>query len=88
MFKLKFQNGLVKLVDKLKGPGWSQMYGFCEFFQNLNRFWTLLCAKMYQQKLNLRSKCETLLRIYTELSYVFLGFSKKSSYISSKIEIK
>lgn len=31
VFKLKFQNGFVKLVDKLEGSGWSQMNGFREF---------------------------------------------------------
>jgi len=32
VFKLKFQNGFVKLVDKLEGSGWSQMNGFREVF--------------------------------------------------------
>jgi len=45
-------------------------------------------ANMNHQKLNLRSKCETLLSISTELSYVFFDFSKHSSYSSCKIEIK
>ena len=57
-------------------------------FQNQNRFWTFPIAEMNHQKLNLRSKCETLLVIFTELSYVFFDFSKNSSYLSCKIEIK
>ena len=80
MLKAKLQNGFVKLVDKLEGPGWSQMNGFREFFPNQNRFWTHLFGKLNHQKLNLRSKCETLLGIFTELSYVFFDFSKNLSY--------